>query len=269
MFKCTRCGKPSGIAYSLCPECIALDGEERAIPPVPEPALVPPDGDAIVPTVARLADRAHPGTSSKQVKPRLWYLYGVVMLYAGAMVVPVVFFAVTNPSSTLRGLVGLAALASLFLGLLIYCIVRRPSWAWPILTIALTAGPLWGAFNAAVLHLAWLAALALASWSLANWLYLVRRRSLFGLKPWARRHELDGVHRPATTAADSDLSTLRRGLQSPDPAVRERCAILLGDQGAAATVAVPDLTLLLNDSNRQVRNRVKWALQTIARKSHE
>jgi hypothetical protein len=226
----------------------------------------------MVPTIASLADRAHPGTLAKQVKPGLWYLYGVVMLFAGAIVVPAVFFAVTDRSSAVGALVGLAGLAS-FPGLLIYCIVRRPSWGWHLLTVTLTAGPLVGALNNAVRlgvsAIAVTTILLLVSWSLTNWLYLVRRRSLFGLKPWAQRHERDGVHRPATATEDSDLTTLRRGLQSPDPDVRERCAILLGDQGAAAAVAVPDLTLLVNDSNRQVRNRVKWALQTIARKSRQ
>lgn len=273
MSKCTRCGKSSDIAYGLCPECSALANEERARPPVPEHAVVPPEAEVMVPTIATLASPVQPGTSAEQVKPGLWYLYVVVMLLAAVPVIPVVFFAATNRSSTVGDLAGVAGIALVFLALPMYCIVRRPSWGWHLLTITLVAGPLVGALNNAVRlgvsAIGVTTILLLVSWSLANWLYLVRRRSLFGLKPWAQRHERDGVHRPATATEDSDLTTLRSGLQSPDPNVRERCAILLGDQGAAAAVAVPDLTLLVNDSNRQVRNRVKWALQTIARKSRQ
>lgn len=54
-------------------------------------------------------------------------------------------------------------------------------------------------------------------------------------------------------------------LRSPDPKVRDQAIIALGDRGAASKEAVPALTGLLNDPDRDIRNRAKWALETIAR----
>jgi HEAT repeat protein len=64
-----------------------------------------------------------------------------------------------------------------------------------------------------------------------------------------------------------DLATLRTGLRSPDARTREQCASMLGDLGAGAVAALPDLESLLHDSVRVVRMRAKWAIETIERKA--
>jgi len=63
-----------------------------------------------------------------------------------------------------------------------------------------------------------------------------------------------------------DLVALRTGLHSPDATTREQSASMLGDFGAEAAVALPDLQSLLHDPVRVVRIRAKWAIETIERK---
>lgn len=64
-----------------------------------------------------------------------------------------------------------------------------------------------------------------------------------------------------------DLATLRTGLRSPDAITREQSASMLGDLGAEAAAALPDLESLLHDPVRVVRMRAKWAIETIERKA--
>ena len=64
-----------------------------------------------------------------------------------------------------------------------------------------------------------------------------------------------------------DLAALRTGLRSAESATREQCASMLGDLGAQAVAALPDLELLLHDSVRVVRMRAKWAIETIQSKA--
>ena len=69
--------------------------------------------------------------------------------------------------------------------------------------------------------------------------------------------------------ATADVPTLREGLRSPDPAVRERSLSALGDRGSSAVGALPDIELLLNDPVRVVRARAKWAIENIRRKARQ
>lgn len=57
-------------------------------------------------------------------------------------------------------------------------------------------------------------------------------------------------------------------LQSPNPEVRHRGADLLGERGAAAVDALPELERLAkSDPDRRVRTRAQWAVENIRRKS--
>ncbi len=82
---------------------------------------------------------------------------------------------------------------------------------------------------------------------------------------WKQQERL-APRRPPAAPALVDVATLRAGLRSPDPGVRERSASTLGDRGAAAFEALPELEQLLRDPVRQVRMRAKWAIETIQRK---
>ena len=70
---------------------------------------------------------------------------------------------------------------------------------------------------------------------------------------------------PAPDSA-SDLSSLRQGLFSADPTVRQRCATAIGDLGAAGADALPDLEKLRGDPSRRVSDRATWAIETIQEK---
>jgi hypothetical protein len=74
---------------------------------------------------------------------------------------------------------------------------------------------------------------------------------------------------PAFPSATADIATLRDGLHSYHPEIRKHCATALGDRGAEAASALPDLELLVKDSNRAVRARAKWAVETIRDKNGE
>jgi hypothetical protein len=64
----------------------------------------------------------------------------------------------------------------------------------------------------------------------------------------------------------ADLATLRAGLHSPHPEMREHCASIIGDRGPEVFVVLPELELLVEDPDRRVRTRAKWAIETIRRK---
>lgn len=110
-----------------------------------------------------------------------------------------------------------------------------------------------------VIVVAWLAGLLVAAgvWSEAK-----RLRKAAGIS-WPALPVAAGE--PALSSA-SDLSSLRQGLFSADPTVRQRCASAIGDLGAAGGDALPDLEKLRGDPSRRVGARATWAIETIQEK---
>ncbi len=72
---------------------------------------------------------------------------------------------------------------------------------------------------------------------------------------------------PSASVAALDLQSVITGLHSPDPNVRHHSATALGDRGALAIGALPELAALQRDPDRAVRMRAKWALETIGEKT--
>jgi len=77
----------------------------------------------------------------------------------------------------------------------------------------------------------------------------------------------DTLRRITSQPPPPDLATLRAWLRSPSATTREQGPSMLGDLGAEAVAALPDLEPLLRDSVRVVRTRAKWAIETIEGKS--
>ncbi|RKS77102.1 HEAT repeat protein [Actinomadura pelletieri DSM 43383] len=60
-----------------------------------------------------------------------------------------------------------------------------------------------------------------------------------------------------------DLSAFVPGLRHPNPKVRDSTAYVLQLKGTAALPYAPDLIALLDDPDKDIRQRVRWALQEI------
>jgi HEAT repeat protein len=64
-------------------------------------------------------------------------------------------------------------------------------------------------------------------------------------------------------ADEAEISKFIQQLKDPDPKVRQVAATTLGEIGKSAKSAIPQLILLLKDSNEWVRISAAWAIEQL------